>query len=105
MDHALRDYSDAFGRGDVSAIGWHCNVPFLVISSQGGQGFAYNVYYGGIQRGLRERGYSHSRPSELHAKLLDQTRALASGVFVRQPQDGRLGTRNHRRNLCASRGN
>jgi hypothetical protein len=35
VDHALRDYNDAFGRGDLSAIGQHCNVPFVRISSQG----------------------------------------------------------------------
>src|SRR6516165_9316043 len=35
VDHALSDYSDAFGRGDLSAIGQHCDVPFVRISSQG----------------------------------------------------------------------
>ena len=43
VDHALRDYNDAFGRGDLSAIGQHCNVPFMSISPEGGgQGVAYN---------------------------------------------------------------
>ena len=45
-------------------------------------------FYGGIQRDLRERGYSHSTRSELHLKLLDQITALASGVFVRHKTDG-----------------
>ena len=45
--------------------------------------------YGGYLRGLREqRGYSHSTVSELHVKLLDQTTALVSGVFVRHKTDG-----------------
>ena len=35
VDHALRDYNDAFGRGDLSAIGQHCSVPFVRISSEG----------------------------------------------------------------------
>jgi hypothetical protein len=36
VDHALRDYNDAFGRGDLSAIGRHCNVPFMSISPERG---------------------------------------------------------------------
>ena len=36
VDHALRDYNDAFGRGDLFAIGQHCNVPFVSISPEGG---------------------------------------------------------------------
>src|SRR6516165_3606196 len=77
VDHALRDYSDAFGRGDLSAIGQHCNVPFVVISSQGVKVLPtmseIEAFYGGLLRDLRERGYSHSIVSELHVKLLDQT--------------------------------
>src|SRR5215469_12298563 len=64
VDHALRDYNDAFGRGDLSAIGQHCDVPFVRISSQGVKVCAtmseIEALYGGIQRDLRERGYSHS---------------------------------------------
>jgi hypothetical protein len=85
---SLAYYSAVFGRGDVSAIGQHCNVPFVVISSQEVKVLPtmseIEAYYGGIQRDLRERGYSHSTPSELH----DQTRALASAVFVRHKTDG-----------------
>jgi hypothetical protein len=44
--------------------------------------------YGSIIQDLRKRGYSYSTRSELHVKLLDQTRALASGVFVRHKTDG-----------------
>ena len=92
VDHALRDYNDAFGRGDVSAIGQHCNVPFVVISSEGVKVLPtmseIEARYGGILRDLRERGYSHSIRSELHVKLLDQTRALASAVLVRHKTDG-----------------
>jgi ketosteroid isomerase-like protein len=91
VDHALRDYSDAFGRGDLSAIGQHCNVPFVVISSQAVKVLPtmseIEAFYGGLLRDLRERGYSHSIVSELHVKLLDQI-ALASGVFVRHKTDG-----------------
>jgi len=36
VDHALRDYNDAFGRDDLFAIGQHCNVPFVSISPEGG---------------------------------------------------------------------
>src|SRR6516162_7613486 len=33
VDHAFREYNDAFGRGDLSAVGQHhCNVPFVPIS-------------------------------------------------------------------------
>src|SRR5215469_821150 len=68
VDHALRDYNDAFGRGDLPAIGQHCDVPFLRISSQGVKVCAtmseIEALYGGIQRDLRERGYSHSTVSE-----------------------------------------
>ena len=46
------------------------------------------AFYGGVLRDLRERGYSHSTRSELHVKLLDQTTALASTVFVRHKTDG-----------------
>ena len=46
------------------------------------------AFYEGLQRDLRPRGYSHSTVSELHVKLLDQTRALASAVFVRYKTDG-----------------
>jgi hypothetical protein len=35
VDHALSAESDAFGRGDLSALGQCCNVPFVVISSEG----------------------------------------------------------------------
>jgi ketosteroid isomerase-like protein len=92
VDHALRDYNDAFGRGDVSAIGQHCNVPFVVISSQEVKVLPtmsdIEARYAGLLRDLRERGYSHSIWSELHVKLLDQTTALASAVVVRHKTDG-----------------
>ena len=92
VDHAFRNYNDVFSRGDLSAIGQHCNVPFVVISSQGVEVLPtmseIEAFYGGIQRDLRERGYSHSIRSELHLKLLDQITALASGVFVRHKTDG-----------------
>jgi ketosteroid isomerase-like protein len=81
VDHALRDYNDAFGRGDLSAIGQHCNVPFVRISSEGVKVLPtmseIEAFYGGVLRDLRERGYS-----------LDQTTALASTVFVRHKTDG-----------------
>jgi len=35
VDHAFHDYNDAFVRGDLSAIGQHCNVPFMRISPRG----------------------------------------------------------------------
>ena len=92
VDHAFRDYNDVFSRGDLSGIGQHCNVPFVVISSQGVEVLPtmseIEGFYGGILRDLRERGYSHSLRLELHVKLLEQTTALASGVFVRQKTDG-----------------
>jgi hypothetical protein len=92
VDHALRDYSDAFGRGDLSAIGQYCNVPFVVISSQGVKVCPtmseIEAFYEGLQRDLRPRGYSHSTVSELHVKLLNRTTALASAVFVRHKTDG-----------------
>jgi hypothetical protein len=46
------------------------------------------AFYGGVLRDLRERGYSHSIRSELHVKLLDQTTAVASTVFVHHKTDG-----------------
>ena len=92
VDHAFRNYNDVFSRGDLSAIGQHCNVPFVVISSQGVEVLPtmseIEGFYGGILRDLRERGYSHSIRSELHVKLLEQTIAFASGVFVRHKTDG-----------------
>ena len=92
VDHAFRNYNDVFSRGDLSAIGQHCNVPFVVISSQGVEVLPtmseIEGFYGGILRNLRERGYSHSTRSELHVKLLEQTIAFASGVFVRHKTDG-----------------
>ena len=92
MDHALRDYSNAFGRGDLSAIGQHCSVPFAFIPSEGVKVLStiseVEARYGSIIQDLRKRGYSYSTPSELHVKLLDQTRALASAVFVRHKTDG-----------------
>ena len=93
VDHALRDYNDAFGRGDLSAIGQHCNVPFVSISPEGGVKVLPTISeiearYGRVLRDLRERGYSHSIWSELHVKLLDQTTALASAVAVRHKTDG-----------------
>jgi ketosteroid isomerase-like protein len=92
VDHAFRDYNDVFSRGDLSGIGQHCNVPFVVISSQGVEVLPtmseIEGFYGSILRDLRERGYSHSTRSELHVKLLEQTTALASGVFVRHKTDG-----------------
>jgi len=92
VDHAFRNYNDVFSRGDLSAIGQHCNVPFVVISSQGVEVLPtmseIEGFYGGILQDLRERGYSHSIRSELHVKLLEQTIAFASGVFVRHKTDG-----------------
>jgi hypothetical protein len=46
------------------------------------------AFYGGILRDPKQCGYSHSTWSELHVKLLDQTRALVSAVFVRHKMDG-----------------
>ena len=92
VDHVLSDYSDAFVRGDLHAVSQHCNVPFVVVSSQGVRvlptASEIETWYGGIIRDLKERGYSHSVRSELHVKLLDQTTALASAVFVRYRTDG-----------------
>jgi len=105
VDHAFRNYNDVFSRGDLSAIGQHCNVPFVVISSQGVEVLPtmseIEGFYGSSLRDLRERGYSHSIRSELQVKLLERTIAFASGVFVRHKTDG-SETRNHRRNLRAS---
>ena len=55
VDHALRDYNDAFGRDDLFAIGQHCNVPFVSISPEGGQGGAYKVRNRGPVRGVPPR--------------------------------------------------
>jgi ketosteroid isomerase-like protein len=92
VDHAFRDYNDAFGRGDVSAIGRHYDVPFVVVSSHGVKVLptmtAIEGFFGGVIGDLRERGYSHSTRSELHVKLLDQTTTLVSAVFVRHKTDG-----------------
>ena len=92
VDHALRDYNDAFGRGDLSAIGQHCNVPFVVISSQEVKVLPttseIEAFYGGLLPDLRPRGYSRSTWPELHVKLLDQTRALGSALVVRHKTDG-----------------
>ena len=92
VDHALRDHNDAFGRGDLSTMGQHCNVPFVRISSEGVKVLPtmseIEAFYGGVLRDLRERGYSYSTWSELHVKLLDQTTALASSVVVRHKTDG-----------------
>jgi ketosteroid isomerase-like protein len=92
VDHALRDYNDAFVRGDLSAIGQHCNVPFVRMSPQGVKVLPtmseIEAFYAGVLRDLRERGYSHSTWSELQVKLLDQTIALASAVVVRHKTDG-----------------
>jgi ketosteroid isomerase-like protein len=92
VDHALGAESDAFGRGDLSAIGQHCNVPFVRISPEGVKVCAtmseIEAFFGDIIRDLRARGYVYSTRSELHVKLLDQTTALASGVFVRHKTDG-----------------
>jgi len=90
VDHALSAESDAFGRGDLSAIGQHCNVPFVVISSQGVKVCAtmseIEAFFGDVIRDLRARGYAYSTRSEMHVKLLDQTTALASAVAVRHSQ-------------------
>jgi ketosteroid isomerase-like protein len=92
VDHAFRDYNDAFVRGDLSAIGQHYSAPFVFISSEGVKVLPtmseIEAFYGGVLRDLRERGYSHSTRSELHVKLLDQTIALVSAVFVRHKTDG-----------------
>jgi len=92
VDHALSEESDAFGRGDLSAFVQHFDVPFVRISSQGVKVCPtlseIEAFYGGLLRDLRARGYSHSTRSELHVKLLDQTTALASAVFVRHKTDG-----------------
>jgi hypothetical protein len=69
----------------------YCNVPFVVISSQGSRCALQCPKlrpYEGLQRDLRPRGYSHSTVSELHVKLLNRTTALANAVFVRHKTDG-----------------
>ena len=84
VDHALRDYNDAFGRDDLFAIGQHCNVPFVSIFPEGvgvkvlATMSEIEAFFGDVIRDLRARGYAYSTRSELHVKLLDQTRALAS---------------------------
>ena len=94
VDHALRDYNDAFGRGDLSAIGQHLNLPFMSIFPEGvgvkvsATMSEIEAGYGGYLKTLRERGYSHSTWPEQHVKLLDQTTALASAVAVRHKTDG-----------------
>jgi ketosteroid isomerase-like protein len=92
VDQALSEESDAFGRGDLSAFVQHFDVPFVRISSQGVKVLPtmseIEAFYGGVLRDLRERGYSHSTRSELHVKLLEQTIALVSAVFVRHKTDG-----------------
>ena len=46
------------------------------------------AFFGEVIRDLRARGYAYSTRSELHVKLLDQSTALASAVFVRHKTDG-----------------
>ena len=72
MDHAFSDYNDAFGRGDLSAIGQHCNVPFVVILPQEVRVLptAADVekFYGAARQDLKERGYSHSKLLEVNVR-------------------------------------
>ena len=92
VDHALSEENDALARGDLSAFVQHFDVPFVRISSQGVKVYPtlseIEAFYGGFLRDLRARGYSHSTRSELHVKLLDQTTAVASTVFVHHKTDG-----------------
>jgi hypothetical protein len=92
VERTLRSYGDAFSRGELSSISQHCNVPFVVIAPQSVRVLAttaeVETFYDAILRDLRERGYSHSKWVELHAKLLGKTTALASGVFIRYKTDG-----------------
>jgi hypothetical protein len=41
VDHALHEWNDAFGHGNLSAIGQHCPLRAYLLA--GGQGAAYNV--------------------------------------------------------------
>ena len=43
VDHALRDYNDAFGRGDLSANRPTLQCPLRAYLLGGGQGVAYHV--------------------------------------------------------------
>jgi ketosteroid isomerase-like protein len=92
VERTLLSYAEAFNRGELSSISQHCNVPFVVVAPQAVRTFAttaeVEMFFDGILRDLRERGYSHSKWMELHVKFLGKTVALASAVFTRYKTDG-----------------
>jgi hypothetical protein len=92
VERAMSEYTDAFIRGDISAIGQKIHAPFTYISSQRVEVFSttseIEAWYGDRLRDLKQRGYSYSKRSETHVKLLDRNIALVSAIYTRYRADG-----------------
>jgi ketosteroid isomerase-like protein len=92
VERAISEYTDAFIRGDISAIGQHINAPFNSISSRGVEVIPttpeIEAWYGDRLQDLKRRGYSYSKRSETHVKMLAHNIALVSAIFVRYRADG-----------------
>jgi ketosteroid isomerase-like protein len=92
VERAYRTYGEAFSSGDLSTVLQYCNVPFVVISPQEVRVLPttadVETFYGKARQDLKERGYSHSKLSEVHVRLLGTTVALVSSLFTRYKTDG-----------------
>jgi ketosteroid isomerase-like protein len=91
VDRTFRSYSDAFSRGDLSAIVKYCSNPLVIVSQKEVRVLPtaadVETFYGTVRQDLRERGYSYSKVLEVHVRLLGTGVALLSYVVTRYKTD------------------
>ncbi len=92
IDRAYRSYTDAFIAGDLSTIMKYCSNPLVVVSQKEVRVLPtaadVETFYRAVLQGLKERGYSHSKLSEVNVRLLGTGVALVSIVTTRYKTDG-----------------
>ena len=92
IDRAYRSYVDAFIAGDLSTIMKYCSTPLVVVRQQEVRVLAtaadVETFYRAALQRLKERGYSHSKLSEVNVRLLGTGVALVSVVGTRYKIDG-----------------
>lgn len=88
----MRDYFEAYSRGDMDAVMKLLNVPFVISGPKG-----FTVYTTGAETlnmytrfrdAAVRQGYAKSEWIDLGVKLLGGTYAIAAGTYVRYKTDG-----------------
>ncbi len=94
VQQVMRDYEAAWSRHDAHAIAGFYFEPAMRVSAAGptvrDTRAVQEAVFNGLLQKLAQRGYATSTLQHMEVHLLDVDTAVASGVVVRDRQDGSL---------------